>query len=66
MKILKENKETKNITIRDNQISLLYMGDEEREAGLLTTLIKNGVMVSSFSREESNLESLFMQITAED
>jgi len=66
VKILKENKETKNITIRDNQISLLYMGDEEREAGLLTTLIKNGVMVSSFSREESNLESLFMQITAED
>lgn len=65
VKVLKENKETKNITIRNNQISLLYMGNEEREAGLLTALIQNGVMISSFSREESNLESLFMQITAE-
>lgn len=66
VKVLKENKETKNITIRDNQISLLYMGNEEREAKLLTQLIQNGVMISSFSREESNLESLFMQITAEE
>ncbi|MDF2802588.1 MAG: hypothetical protein K0S61_2491 [Anaerocolumna sp.] len=42
------------------------MGNEEKEAGLLAALINNGVMVSSFSREESNLESLFMQITAEE
>lgn len=66
VKILKENKDTKNITIRDNQISMLYMGSEEKEAGLLTALIQNGVRISSFSREESNLESLFMQITAEE
>ncbi len=66
VKVLKENKDTKHITIRDNQISLLFMGNEEREAGLLSALINNNVMVSSFSREESNLESLFMQITAEE
>lgn len=66
VKVLKENKDTKNITIRDNQISILFMGNEEREAGLLSALIHNNVMVSSFSREESNLESLFMQITAEE
>lgn len=66
VKVLKENKDTKNITIRDNQISILFMGNEEREAVLLSALINNNVMVSSFSREESNLESLFMQITAEE
>lgn len=66
VKVLKANKNAKNITIQDKQISLVYMGNEESEAQLLTSLVNHGVMVSSFAREESNLESLFMQITEED
>lgn len=65
VKVLKDNKETKNMVIKDNQITVLFMGKEEEEAKLLTSLVENGVEIFSFYREESNLESLFIQITDE-
>jgi len=52
-----------NITIRDNSVSILFKGNEEEEAMLLADIIKNGAYVNYFSREESDLESLFIQIT---
>lgn len=63
LNILKQNSLVENIAIRDMSISIVFHGDKKDEAKLLHTLVENGVMVSSFYREEGNLESLFMQIT---
>lgn len=63
VEILKRNKLVVNVTILDNSISVLFKGDENEEAALLANMIQNGVMLSSFTREDSDLESLFMQIT---
>jgi len=63
VEVLKQNHLVKNITILDNSISILFKGNETEEAILLATMIQNGAMLSSFTREESNLETLFMQIT---
>ncbi len=66
VEVLKQNTLVQNITIRDNSISILFKGNETEEAGILAAMIQSGAMVSSFKREESNLESLFMQITARE
>ena len=39
------------------------VGEISEEARLLKEMISHGALVSSFGREEGNLESLFMQIT---
>jgi len=63
IEVLKENELVDNITIRDNSVSILFKGNDEEEAMLLADMIKNGAYVNYFSREESDLESLFVQIT---
>lgn len=63
VEVLKKNNLVDNIIIQDNSISILFKGNEEDEANLLTALIQNGARLSSFVREESSLESLFLQIT---
>ncbi len=64
VEVLKQNSLVQNITIRDNSISILFKGNETEEADILAAMIQSGAMLSSFTREESSLESLFMQITA--
>lgn len=64
--ILKSNSLVDNIAISGKNISIMFKGNEEEEAKLLATFIEQGVMVSSFTREEGNLESLFMKITAKE
>lgn len=64
IRILKESPLVENISIQSDQLSISYKGKTEEEADLLSKLIVNEVKISSFSREEGNLESLFMQITA--
>lgn len=64
VRILKENPLVENISIQSDRLSISYKGMIEQEAELLTSLIENQVKIASFSREEGNLESLFMQITA--
>jgi ABC-2 type transport system ATP-binding protein len=66
VEVLKQNQLVQNITILDNSISVLFKGDETAESILLTSMIQNGAMISSYAREESNLESLFMQLTNKD
>lgn len=66
VEVLKQNYLVQNLTIRDNSISILFKGNETEEAGILAAMIQNGAMLSSFAREESNLESLFMQITTKE
>ena len=54
------------ITVKDQEISIHFSGDQEEEAGLLAQLIGAGVMVSSFVREPGSLESVFMQLTDQE
>lgn len=63
IEVLQKNKLVDNVTIKNNSVSILFKGNEEEEAVLLSDMIKNGAYVSYFSREESDLESLFIQIT---
>jgi ABC-2 type transport system ATP-binding protein len=66
VEVLKQNYLVQNIIIKDNNISILFKGGELEESNLLAALIQNGALLSSFRREESNLESLFMQITTKE
>lgn len=66
IQVIKENPYTRKITILDNTVTLLFSGNEEQEAALLSSIIQSGGVISSFSREESSLESLFLQITHEE
>lgn len=64
--IFNENNLVLSVTILENSISILFEGNEMEESILLASLIGNGVLISSFSREESDLESLFLQITKKE
>jgi ABC-2 type transport system ATP-binding protein len=66
VEILKQNRFTRNITIRDNLITILFSGDEVQEAALLSAMVQHGAHISFFAREESNLEALFLQITTQE
>lgn len=60
--ILKENKYVRTISVEDDKIMVTFIGRKEDEANLLKALITNDVLVISFKREQSNLESLFLKI----
>jgi ABC-2 type transport system ATP-binding protein len=47
-------------------IELGFRGDDEAAAGLLARAVAAGVRVSSFGRAASDLEELFLQVTARD
>jgi ABC-2 type transport system ATP-binding protein len=66
VEILKQNNLVQNIVIRDNSVSILFKGSETEVADILAAMIQNGAKLSSFTREESSLESLFMQITTKE
>ena len=59
----KREEKIESLTIRGNSIFASFSGNREEEARLLKTLIDNGVLVQSFSREQGSLESLFLKIT---
>lgn len=63
IRLLKENPLVENISIKEGSISIGFRGGQREEAMLLQSLIASKVSIHSFSREEGNLESLFMQIT---
>jgi len=61
--ILKAEPRVKSMTIQGGSIMAMFTGDKEEEAMLLRKLVEQGVSVHSFSREHSNLETLFLKIT---
>lgn len=61
--LLKKEEKIESLTIQGNSIFASFSGNREEEARLLKTLIDNGVLVQSFSREQGSLESLFLKIT---
>lgn len=63
IRILKENPHTRNISIKGNDIFLGFDGEEAEEGEMLTRLIAGGVVISSYNREEGDLETLFMKLT---
>jgi ABC-2 type transport system ATP-binding protein len=60
--ILKKNKYVRTLSTEDKNILVTFIGRREDEANLLRQLITNDVLVVSFKREQSNLESLFLKI----
>ena len=63
MAILKSHPGVQTISVKDQDIMVGFTGDKQDEAFLLQQLVDAEVMVCGFSREQSSLESLFMQIT---
>ena len=63
--LLKEDPLVDNLSFGEREIRVNYKGNVEEEALLLKKLVQNDVAISSFKREEGNLESLFMQITSQ-
>ena len=48
----------------DGQIELGFRGDDEAAAQLLTAAVGAGLKITSFARAASDLEELFLQVTA--
>ena len=65
IRLLKEHPLVESLSLSEQDIYVSFRGEEAEEAELLATLIGNGVRISSFTREQGNLESVFMEITAE-
>lgn len=64
--VLKSHPYVHTITVKEEEIAVRFTGDRQDEAVLLQQLVDAGVMVSSFTREQGSLESLFMQITGRE
>lgn len=62
VELLKKNRYVRTIAVEDNKIMVTFIGRKEEEAKLLKDLITNDILVVSFRREQSNLESLFLKI----
>ena len=60
--ILKKNKYVRTLSVEENKIMVTFIGRKEDEANLLRELVESGILVVSFKREQSNLESLFLKI----
>lgn len=63
IKLLKANSRVANIAIQGDRISFHFNGDKMLDSDLLTELITKGAKVASFRRQESNLETIFLQLT---
>ncbi len=50
----------------DGQVEIGFHGDDEGSARLLATAVRAGMPVATFSRAASDLEELFLQVTAPD
>ena len=50
--------------LHDGQIELGFRGDDEAAAQLLAAAVGAGIRITSFARAASDLEELFLQVTA--
>jgi ABC-2 type transport system ATP-binding protein len=64
--ILKSQPCVQTIAVKDQDIRVNFIGDEQDEALLLQQLVDAEVLVRGFYREQGSLETLFMQITNHD
>lgn len=66
IRLLKENPDVENLSIREDSLIIKYEADEEKEAELLRMLVNQDIKVVSFHREEGNLETVFMEVTGQE
>lgn len=66
VRILKQNNLIRSLAVQGNSILTMFSGSRDKEAELLQELVTSGVMVTSFAREQSNLESLYLKITSQN
>jgi ABC-2 type transport system ATP-binding protein len=53
-------------TLDDGTIEIGFHGDDEGAAALLAAAVRDDLKVATFSRAASDLEELFLQVTAQD
>ncbi len=63
--LIKEFPNTKIEAVKDNQVTLEINADESELAALNTKLVAKGIQVFSFCEEKTDLEDLFMKISAD-
>lgn len=61
--VLKKNHKVSNIMQNKEMLTFLLAGEKEDEADLLYELMANQVRIQAFSRQESNLEDIFLKLT---
>lgn len=64
--ILKRCIHIRKLSMQGNIILTEFTGSKEEESLLLKELIQNDILVTSFAREQSSLEALFLKITQVD
>lgn len=64
--ILRNHPLVRSLTIKGDEIRVVFLGDKEDEVMLLGHLMGEQIPVYGFCRERGSLESLFMQITEHD
>ena len=52
------------VSLRENEMVINFDGNDQELNRIIGSLMNAGVMVSGFRREESNLETLFIQLTS--
>jgi len=52
--------------LKDGQVEIGFHGDDDGSARLLATAVGAGLRIATFSRAASDLEELFLQVTAPD
>ena len=61
---LKELPGIELVSLRENEMIVNFDGTDQELNRIIGALMTGGVMVSGFRREETNLETLFMQLTS--
>jgi hypothetical protein len=52
--------------LEDGSIEIGFHGDDDAAAALLAAAVRAGLRVATFARAASDLEELFLQVTAQD
>ncbi len=60
--VLQENPYVQKVTAQGNIMNIVFTGSSDDEGEMLASLVKNGINVLSFYRQEGSLENLFMQV----
>lgn len=61
-RIFQTDDKVEEVKVDGNKLSVAVDGDADYAASILERLIADGVRVSSFAREEANVEEIYMQI----
>ena len=64
--IIPESDRTENVEKDGDVFEVVFEGDSQNAAALLTQLVEAGVGVSSFTRKKDSLEDVFLQVGAKE